>query len=146
MNTLDTAQRCADAMLARDSATRALRISVAVSKPGSASARMEISASMINGHGVCHGGYIFTLADTAFAFACNTYDRVTVAAGATIDFLRSGRQGDFLLAEASERHRGRSNGIYDVTVTNQDGRLIAVFRGRSHSTDAPLIAEDQASL
>ena len=144
MNALETAERCADAMFARDSAARALGISITVSQPGSASARMEIIASMINGHGVCHGGYIFALADTAFAFACNAYNRVSVAAGATIDFVRSGYEGDLLLAEASERRRGRTTGIYDVTVTNQEGQLLALFRGRSHSTDKPLLEEQGA--
>ncbi|MEX2123034.1 MAG: hydroxyphenylacetyl-CoA thioesterase PaaI [Woeseia sp.] len=139
MNTLEIAQRCAEVMFARDSASRALGISIEVSEVGSARARMEITPSMVNGFGVCHGGYIFTLADSAFAFACNGYDRVTLAAGATIDFVRSARLGDRLLAEASERYRGRSSGIYDVTVSNQDGRLVAQFRGRSHSTGDPVI-------
>ena len=139
MSSSEQAQRCADSMFARDTATRELGIIVEISEAGCARARMEVSNSMINGLGVCHGGYIFTLADTAFAFACNGYDRVTFAAGATIEFLRSARLGDCLMADAHERYRGRSNGIYDVTVSNQAGQLVALFRGRSHATEVPVI-------
>lgn len=139
MSSRETAQRCADSMLARDTASRELGIAVEITEAGSARARMEVSGSMINGLGVCHGGYIFTLADSAFAFACNGYDRATFAAGATIEFLRSARLGDCLLADARERYRGRSSGIYDVSVSNQEGQLVALFRGRSHATETPVI-------
>src|SRR5690606_22328372 len=113
----EAARRCADQMYARDRASRELGIEVDVDDAGSANARMEVTERMINGLGVCHGGYIFTLADTAFAFACNGYDQVTFAAGASIQFVRSARLGDTLLAEAHEQHRGRSSGTYDVAVT-----------------------------
>jgi phenylacetic acid degradation protein PaaD len=126
-------------MFAKDAASRELGITIEVREAGSARARMEISGTMVNGLGVCHGGYIFTLADSAFAFACNGYDRVTMAVGATIEFVRPARQGDRLLAEASERYRGRSSGVYDVTVNNQDGQLVALFRGRSRATEDSLI-------
>jgi acyl-CoA thioesterase len=140
MNSRELAQSCADAMFARDEASRRLGITIEIVEAGSVRARMKISEAMVNGLGVCHGGYVFTLADSAFAFACNGYDRTTFAAGAAIDFLRPARLGDRLLAEATERYRGRTKGIYDVAVTNQDGQTVALFRGRSHATESPVIA------
>jgi acyl-CoA thioesterase len=95
---------------------------------------------MINGFAVCHGGHIFALADTAFAFACNAYNQVTFAAGASIDFLRPARVGDKLLAVATERHRGGRSGIYDVSVSNQDDEEIAVFSGRSVATREAILS------
>jgi acyl-CoA thioesterase len=94
---------------------------------------------MVNGHQICHGGLIFTLADSAFAFACNTYNAATVAAGATIEFLAPGRLGDELTATAQEQSRSRRTGVYDVTVRNQRGECIALFRGRSHQTSGRII-------
>ena len=129
--------RNARRMLANDNASRDLGFDVTVEKPGAAIARVTVSTSMLNGFGVCHGGHIFALADTAFAFACNTGDRVTVAAGASIEFLRPASAGDQLTATAVERSRGGTAGVYDVSVTNQDGVEIAVFRGRSHATRRP---------
>lgn len=126
-------------MWANDAASRDLGIAIEVIGAGNVRARMEVSRSMINGHDVCHGGYLFTLADTAFAFACNAYDRVTLAASASIDFLRPAKEGDRLVAEATERYRGRKTGIYDVIVTNQEGEIVAIFRGRSHATRATLL-------
>jgi acyl-CoA thioesterase len=140
MNSTEIAQRCADSMFARDKASRELGITVEIGGAGSATARMAVSDCMINGLGVCHGGYIFTLADSAFAFACNGYDRVTFAASATIEFVLSARLGDSLVAEARERFRGKRVGIYDVAVHNQDGQLVALFRGRSKTTEAPVIS------
>ena len=102
---------------------------------------MKVLDTMVNGHDICHGGYIFTLADTVFAYACNGYDRLTVAAGAAIEFVRPGRLGDDLRAVAVERHRGGRTGVYDIEVTNQDGETIAMFRGRSHSTSQSLISK-----
>ena len=121
----------ADAMYADDTAIQALGIEIDNVAPGHAEARMTVSKTMINGHDVCHGGYLFTLADTAFAYACNTYGAPTVAAAASIEFLFPARLGDELLASASEAQRGKRSGIYDVRVTRGDGRLIALFRGRS---------------
>lgn len=135
----DLARECKDRMLSQDEATRSLGITIEVSEPGTATARLEVTPSMINGFGVCHGGYLFTLADTAFAFACNSYDRVTFAAGAAIDFLRPVHVGDCLVAEAQERHRGRTQGLYDVTVRDQHERVVAQFRGRSHATERQLL-------
>ena len=133
------AQLCSAKMYADDAASQALGIQIEVTAPGCAEARLEVRPDMLNGHDVCHGGLIFTLADTAFAFACNTYNKVTLAAGASIEFLRPAKRGDQLLATATERHRGGRSGIYDVVVTNQDAVEVAIFRGRSHMTSKPLL-------
>jgi len=133
------AQQCAKKMYADDQASQDLGIQIDVKVPGCAEARMEVRPDMLNGHDVCHGGLIFTLADTAFAFACNTYDKVTMAAGASIEFLRPAKLGDQLTATATEQHRGGRSGIYDVVVTNQGDVEVAIFRGRSHMTSKPLL-------
>jgi acyl-CoA thioesterase len=141
MDAIELARHSADRMVAHDEALRALGIEIDIPAPGEAIARLEVTAAMINGFGICHGGFVFTLADTAFAFACNAYGQVTVAAGASIDFLRPAYAGDRLEASACEQHRGRRHGIYDVVVRNQDGRKVAVFRGRAQTTDRPLPGE-----
>ena len=135
MNDIELARQCADRMYAHDEASRALGIEIEIPAPGEAFARLVVSPAMVNGFGVCHGGYLFTLADTAFAFACNAYGRVTVAAGASIDFVRPAHAGDRLEAHALERHRGRNHGVYDVVLRNQGGRTVALFRGRAQVTD-----------
>jgi acyl-CoA thioesterase len=94
---------------------------------------------MTNGHGICHGGLVFALADSAFAFACNSHGANTVAAGAAIEFLRPAREGDLLTAVATERWRAGRSGIYEIEVTNQDGETVALFRGRSHQVAGRLI-------
>ena len=138
---LALAQACAEKMFANDPASRELGIVVNIPQPGQALAAMTVSASMINGHGICHGGYVFTLADTAFAFACNAYNRVSLAASASIDFLAPTQVNDRLVALAEERQRGRRSGTYDVSVKNQDGELVALFRGRSVSLNDRLLDE-----
>ena len=135
----DIARACAEEMYRNDQASSKLGIEIADVEVGQATATMVIEASMINGHDVCHGGYVFTLADTAFAFACNTHNQVTLAAAASIDFLAPAKLGDRLTATAVEVNRGRRTGIYDVRVTNQDGRLLATFRGRSVALDQPVL-------
>ena len=142
MNETEIATRCRDAMWENDTAVRDMGMDVKVEGPGSAIASLEIRKRMVNGHDICHGGYIFALADSAFAYACNTYDRVTVAASAGIEFVRPARLGDRLRAEAREAHRGGRTGIYDIEVTNQDGELVAIFRGRSYATREPLLKSD----
>lgn len=132
------AQAYAAAMLENDRATRSLGITVLVSAPGNAEATMTVRDDMLNGFGVCHGGHLFALADTAFAFACNGYGEVTVAASANIDFLRPAAVGDQLIASATERSRGGRTGVYDVSVRRHDGVEIALFRGRSHATRRPI--------
>jgi phenylacetic acid degradation protein PaaD len=126
----ERAREQARRMYDADRATRLLGIVVDGVAPGRATARMTVGAAMVNGHGVCHGGYLFLLADSAFAFACNTHGVPVVAAGADVEFLAPAYEGDELVAEARERVlRGRS-GIYDVTVRRGD-QTLAEFRGRS---------------
>ena len=133
MDNLDIARRCKDALWESDKASQALGIEVKVRESGAASAAMKIREDMINGFGVCHGGLIFTLADTAFAFACNGYNEQTVAASGHIEFIRPAVLGDELTASATEDYRGRKNGHYTIAVQNQDQELVALFRGRSSS-------------
>lgn len=108
-------------------------------RPGFARLRMVVRGDMVNGHGMCHGGIVFALADSAFAVACNTYNAVTVAAAASIDFLASPRVSDELTAEARELWRSKRSGIYEISVRNQRGEPIALFRGRSHSTGGQIV-------
>lgn len=131
MDKLELAQRCAAKMYDNDEASRSLGMQMTISAAGHAQTRMQITDSMVNGFDICHGGLIFTLADSAFAFACNAYDELTVAAAANIEFLRPARLGDELTATAKEQQRGRSTGVYDVEVRDQEERLVALFRGRS---------------
>src|SRR4051794_28616521 len=139
MDADETARRCADAMYAADLASQSLGIVISDVGPGGARAAMTVTAAMVNGHGICHGGYVFTLADTAFAFACNTYDERTVAAGADVTFLEPVREGDDLVATAAERARRGRSGLYDVTVRTPAGRVVAEFRGRSRSLGEPML-------
>jgi acyl-CoA thioesterase len=119
-------------MYERDPASQALGMTLDAIRPGYARMRMRVREDMLNGHGTCHGGYIFMLADSAFAFACNSHNFNTVGAGCTIDYLAPGRAGDVLVAEAVEQALAGKTGVYDVVVTDQDGRKIALFRGKSH--------------
>ena len=137
----EIARRCAEAMLAADPASRRLGIAISDVAPGGATATMTISEDMVNGHGICHGGYVFTLADTAFAFACNTYNERTVAAGAAIEFLEPVRAGSRLVAVAIERVRRGRSGVYDVNVATSDGSVVAEFRGRSRSLGQPMLTD-----
>jgi acyl-CoA thioesterase len=120
------------AMLAADRASRDLGIAVVDSGPGRATARMAVTNVMVNGHGLAHGAFVFAIADTAFACACNSHGPVTVAAGADITFVAPVREGDELVAEAVERTRYGRNGIYDVTV-RRGTEVVAEFRGRSRT-------------
>ena len=126
-------------MYANDSASQRLGIEISDVAPGRATATMAVTEEMVNGHGICHGGYVFTLADTAFAFACNTYNEPTVAAGAGIDFLEPVRAGARLTAVAIERSRRSRSGVYDVTVSTADGQVVAEFRGRSRTIGGALL-------
>jgi acyl-CoA thioesterase len=136
------AQDVGRAMFAGDRASQALGMVLDEVAPGRARMRMTIRDDMINGHDICHGGLIFTLADSTFAFACNARNRVTVAAGADIAFLSPARQGETLIAIAQERAGTGRSGIYDVEVSEAaSGRLIALFRGRSRRIEGTIIAE-----
>ncbi len=130
---MERACESAARMYADDQATKALRISIDEVGPGRATARMRVTADMTNGHGIAHGGYIFLLADTAFAYACNSYGPVTVAQGGQITFLLPAREGDELTASAAERVRMERNGVYDVSVRRADGTILAEFRGQSRT-------------
>lgn len=127
-------------MFERDLASRALGILLAEIRPGYARMTMPVRAEMLNGHQTCHGGYIFMLADSAFAFACNSHNHNTVGAGCNIDYLAPGRAGDVLTAEATEQALAGRTGVYDIKVSNQDGLVIALFRGKSHRV-AGMVAE-----
>lgn len=135
----ELAQACARTMYAADRASSRLGIQVSDVGPGRATARMRVTEDMVNGHAIAHGGYVFLLADTAFAFACNTYGTVTVAREADISFLAPAHEGDELVATAQERHRARRNGIYDVSVRRPDGTVVAEFRGHSRELGTPLL-------
>ena len=127
------AERSAAAMYEADLASRHLGIQIDQVAPGHATARMVVRDTMLNGHNICHGGYVFLLADTAFAFACNTYGPVTVAAACDVVFLGPAHLGDELIAEAAERQRYGRSGVYDVTVRLPDSTVIAEFRGHSRT-------------
>ena len=133
------AERAAGALYAQDQASQALGMRLVAAAPGRARVTMSVRADMVNGHDICHGGLVFTLADSAFAFACNSYNEATVAASGTIDFLTPARTGDELTAEARELWRSRRSGIYEITVVNQHGERVALFRGRSHRIDGRLV-------
>ncbi len=127
------AQASAAAMYADDAATRGLGITIEDVAPGRATARMRVAPTMVNGHGMAHGGFVFLLADSAFAFACNTYGEATVARACEIEFLRPVRAGDELEAIAAERVRAGRSGIYDVTVRRAGGEVVAELRGHSRT-------------
>ena len=134
------AELAGKAMYDRDPASQALGMRLNEIRPGYALMTMEVRNDMLNGHQTCHGGYIFMLADSAFAFACNSHNQNTVGAGCTIDYIAPGREGEMLVAEAIEQALTGKTGVYDVKVSNQDGRLIALFRGKSHRVGG-LVAE-----
>jgi acyl-CoA thioesterase len=136
------AEAVRDAMLAKDRATRSLGMSVDAIAPGSATVSMAVRDDMLNGFDVCHGGLITTLADSAFAFACNTYNELTVASGITIDIVAPARGGDVLTAVAQEVTRAGRTGVYDVDVRNQSGERVAVFRGRSYTIKGKPVIEE----
>jgi len=132
-------------MYRADAAAAGAGITVDVHGPGDVTARMTVTEAMLNGHGTCHGGYLFLLADAAFGCACNSYGNVTFAAAANIAFLAPAHAGEALLARATERARTGRNGVYDVTVARATGEIIAEFRGHSRMTSASLaVGGDQA--
>lgn len=135
---LEMARRSAEAMWADDRASTALGMQITHIGPGEADITMTIRETMTNGHGMCHGGYIFTLADSAFAFACNSYRQRHVASQCQISFLAPAQLGQTLTAKARERYRAERSGIYDVVVTSADGTVIAEFRGHNRSVPGSL--------
>ncbi len=138
------ARTAAHDMFDRDSASRSLGMELVEAGAGAAVVRMPVTDAMVNGHGMAHGGFVFLVADTAFACACNSWGPVTVAAGADITFLRAARAGDLLEARARERAASGRSGVYDVTVTSA-GDVIAEFRGRSRTIAWPAASGSAAS-
>ena len=139
MTEQEIAEKSAAAMWADDSASSALGMKIERVEPGVAVLSMTIGPTMVNGHGLAHGGYIFLLADSTFAFACNSRNQRQVAQHAQISFLAPGRLGMKLVAEGRERQRGERSGIYDITVRDETGTVIAEFRGWSRSIPGTLI-------
>ena len=136
------AARVGEAMFAVDAASKDfMQMELLACEPGRAVMRMKVRAPMLNGHKICHGGLIFTLADSTFAFACNSRNRVTVAAGCSIEFLRPGQLGDVLTCEGVEQVLQGRHGIYDMKVSNQKGEIVAMFRGKSASIQGTVIPE-----
>ncbi len=142
MTPQERAERSAQAMWAGDAASQAMGMRIEQIAPGLAVLSMEVQAHHLNGHRICHGGHIFTLADSAFAFACNTYNQLTVAQENQITFLAPGQLGERLTATAQEQARAGRSGVYDVTVTGGDGRKVALMRGLSRTVKGQHFAED----
>lgn len=136
------AQRCAEVMFANDRASPGLGMAIESVGPGRAVMTMKVRPDMLNGHDICHGGFTFALADSAFAFACNTYNQNTVAQQNQITYLSPGQEGETLTATATEVSRSGRSGIYDVTVTGEDGRTIALFRGLSRTVKGQHFPEE----
>lgn len=133
MSPQEVAQACRDAMWQNDRASRMLGLQVKEVGPGSATLTMTVREDMLNGHDICHGGLITTLADSAFAFACNAYNEVTVASGFDVNLLSAARLNDVLTATAREVSKAGRTGVYDIDVHNQHGQAVAAFRGRSYA-------------
>ena len=134
------ADATAEAMYSRDRAAQALGIRIVRVQPGASLLTMTVRSDMVNGHHICHGGMIFSLADTAFAYACNSYNKNTVASACHIDFLAPAKEGETLEAEAVEQSAAGRTGVYDITVRNNHGRTIALFRGKSYRINGEVIA------
>ncbi len=130
-NTFAVAQHVGRAMFAQDRACQEQGIELIQIEPGKATMQMLVKAAMVNGHNICHGGFVFLLADSAFAYACNSYGQRAVASSAAIEFLGASNLGDRLTAAATMVKQGKRSGLYDIVVTNQDAQTIALFRGRS---------------
>ena len=139
----ELAAKVGAAMYAADPAVRDfMQIELLACEPGRALMRMQVRGSMLNGHRICHGGLIFTLADSTFAYACNSHNKVTVAAGCSIEFLKPAHLDDVLTCEGREQLLQGRHGIYDMKVTNQRGEVVAMFRGKSASIQGTVIPEE----
>ncbi len=132
MTAQQLAEHVRDGMFARDHAAQSLQMRVTHIAPGAATIEMAVRQDMLNGFGICHGGFITTLGDTAFAYACNSYNEMTVASGLSVDFVAPGKPGDVLVAEAQEVSQAGRTGVYDVQIRTHKGEVIALFRGRSY--------------
>jgi len=134
------AARTAEAMYSRDAASKLIGLRLIAVGPGYSHLTMVVRPDMVNGHHICHGGYLFTLADSAFAYACNSYNRNTVASACHIDFLTPAREGETLAAECEERSLAGRTGVYDTTIRNASGKVVALFRGKSYRIAGEVIA------
>lgn len=128
-----TAELVRDGMFANDRASKSLGMRIVAVGPGTATLAMAVRDDMLNGHDICHGGFMATLADSSFAFACNSYNELTVASGFAIDIVAPAHKGDLLTAVCREVSKAGRTGVYDVEITNQKGERVAVFRGRSYT-------------
>ncbi len=126
-------------MYRKDRTSQFLRITLDEIRPGYARMTMKVMEDMVNGHDMCHGGFIFTLADSAFAYSCNSHNHNAVASGCTIEYLAPAHAGDVLTAIGEERALAGRSGVYDIEVRNQDGKRIALFRGKSHRITGELV-------
>ncbi len=142
----ELAKACADSMWADDSASQALGFEIEEVTAGCARLSMTVREDMLNGQRICHGGFIFTLADSAFAFACNSYNQFVVAQHCAISFIAPAREGDRLIATAREVTRHGRSGIYDISVARNDGAVIAEFRGQSRTVKGTHLPEDEVVL
>jgi acyl-CoA thioesterase len=146
MDARELASRVGQAMYAVDAAVKDfMQIELLACEPGRAVLRMAVREPMLNGHRICHGGFIFTLADSTFAYACNSHNKVTVAAGASIEFLKPAHAGDVLTCEGIEQVLQGRHGVYDMKVTNQRGETVALFRGKSASIQGSIVAAEDAA-
>ena len=137
-----TAEYVRDGMFANDNATKGLGMRIVEVGPGQATIEMRVRSEMLNGHATCHGGFLAALADTAFAYACNSYNELTVASGFSIDLVAPAREGDLLTARSFELSKAGRTGVYDSEITNQHGERIAMFRGRSYTIKGkPAVAD-----
>ncbi|WP_321336251.1 hydroxyphenylacetyl-CoA thioesterase PaaI [Breoghania sp.] len=140
MDAQDIARGCADAMWENDHASQALGMEIVSVAPGTATLTMRVRKDMLNGLGTCHGGFMFALADSAFAFACNTHNQFTVAQHCAITYHAPPGEGAMLIATATEVHRAGRSGLYDIAVTGEDGKLYATFRGHSRTVPGTHLA------
>ena len=142
MDAFERARKVGETMFAVDIASKdTMGMELLLVEPGRAKIRMAVKALHLNGHQICHGGFIFTLADSTFAFACNSYNKAAVAAGCSIEFLKPGQLGDVLTCVGQEQTMSGRHGIYDMKVTNQKGEVIAMFRGKSAQIQGTVIPE-----
>jgi acyl-CoA thioesterase len=139
------AERVAETMYARDRASQALGMHIVRVAPGEAELTMRVRDDMVNGHAICHGGFVFALADSTFAFACNSYNANTVAQGCAIEYLAPAREGDVLSASGRERSRSGRTGVYDIEVRNQRGETIALLRGKSYRIGGSVLEDAPSS-
>ncbi len=145
MSAIDLARRVGESMWAHDTASKdTMGMELLACEPGRAVLRMTVRELHLNGHKICHGGFIFTLADSTFAFACNSHNKVTVAAGCSIEFLKPGQLGDVLTCEGLEQTLSGRHGIYDMKVSNQRGEVVAMFRGKSASIAGTVVPGEAA--